>query len=589
MPDDDDRPGLFGRGKDAWVGIVEAGHEAIAGKINDHKAAHVAGLGEQIEADLGPMVAHAIGEIANHPDTPDTLRPLLAELTKPQNFTTALLVGVAVGSIVSPVIGAATAPAVQALANTAWHGAATTPGNPGVIHMSALEAATAVLKGVLTEPQGRTLAAYNGMSGTDFDTLVQVAGQSIGIAEALLLWRRGQIDDAHLTEIIRYSNVNPKFYADIPKLQYLPPTVGEVITGWLKGHLTEAEARPMLAHTGMDPANAQWLHDSAGRPPGIEQMLHLWNRGHATEADVDAAVRQSDINDHYLPFVKFTRFWYPPPRSIMAMLRDGAIDDTRARQLFTDAGVPPDVQADMLAEAHHTKSGALKDLTQAQVVRMYVARFIDRAEAVTRLQTLRYTPADVTLLLDFADDARHEQQLNAAIRKVGTLYVAHKLARTDAAAALNTAGLAVAAQHDLLALWDIERDANVAVPSIAGVVGAYRRGLITGAGARTRLTELGVQGDDMAIFVGDGFPPTAPADARLAAQLVHAGDGQLWTTQSGGTPTASKHETVAQIQHLYTAGTITRAQAITRLVALGYSEHDAGDLITLAKPPTPTP
>ena len=71
---------------------------------------------------------------------------------------------------------------------------------------------------------------------------------------------------------------------------------------------------------------------TAGRPPGVESMLQLWNRNLAgdnrssvTEAVINDVVHQSDINDRFLPYVKELRTYIPPPRSIVPMLRSGAI------------------------------------------------------------------------------------------------------------------------------------------------------------------------------------------------------------------------------------------------------------------------
>lgn len=496
-----------------WLGLIDRAHDMLAGRIDSRKKQHLEDVLHQLEDDLRPVVGPVIERILANPELSDELRCLLSEAADPAHQFGSLVVGFAIGATVGPVLGAALEPEIEGIRQGVWHQ------NP-TRRISADVAAAAVLKGVLSPGSGASAAQYQGYDSSDFGIMVEASGQSIGIAEALLLYRRGQINLGHLQDIVRYSNVNPKFYDDVPKLQYGPPPAGEVVAGLLKGHLSQGEAATRLGHAGIDPENLEWMRATAGRPPSPMEMVRLWHRGEATEADVEAAVRQSDINDDFLEFVKLAGRWYPPPRSIMAMLRDGSIDDSRGRELFRFAGVPDDIADDMIGEAHHSKGAAVKQLTTAQLVGMYSHRLISRPEANTKLTALRYTPADIALLLDYADDVRNERLLNATITKVGTKYVAHRINLTDAQHLLTTAGVSTAAQHDLFALWDIQRTANVVVPSASAVVGAYRRQDISALECRNRLTALGVQADDIDIFVADGWPPTKPADARAAVQRV---------------------------------------------------------------------
>lgn len=517
VPADDDR---LHAGKRHWVGIVDAAHDAIAGKVDERKMAHTANVLERFEQDLAPHIEAIVGPLLDHPDVPDALKSLLSEIVTPHNFTTALLVGVAVGSIVAPALGAATAPAVQALANTVWHGAATTPGNPGVIHISPLEAATGVLKGVLEQAAAATIAAYSGTSSEEFDHLVKIAGNAPGIAELLLLKRRGKITDEHYEAWLQYSNLNPAFYGDIDNLIYAPPGTGAVLSGRVKNHLSPEDALRLYKESGNDPANFEWEVATTGRPLGLEQMLHLLNRQVMSLDDVRQGILQSDVNPAYTEWALELQHYYPPPRSVVPMLRDGAINETQARTLLSYYGAPDWIVTAFIAEAHHTSSSGVKEISQSVVTRMYVARLINRDTALQRLETLKYPAEDANLLLDYADQARHEQYLNAVIRKVGTLYVAWKIAKVDASTALADAGVPSAAQTDLLTLWEIERTANVHVPTPTAIMHAYRIGVGDAADTRRRLAEAGIQPEDMFITIVAAYPPGKTADAVAAVDDI---------------------------------------------------------------------
>lgn len=564
-----------------WARIADAAHDTVAGKIDERKNAHVAGILETFERDLQPLIAPFVQPLLDDDDTPEHVRALLKPLVAPEHFSESIVVGIALGSVLSPVLQAALDPLLTELAKKAWQGAIGGVGALGGLPLSPSIATAAVLKGVLTEGNAATQALQSGVTPDTFHTMVLAAGNAIGIAEALLLLRREQITDDDFTRVLRYSNINPDFYAMARALRYGPPTVGEAIAGALKGHLTDAEARTKIAHAGIDPAEYEWLLATAGRPPGVEMVVQLWNRDLATEADVDRTIRQSDINPDFADLVKATRWYQIPPRSIVPMLRAGGITEQRARQLLTQHGVRAEDQDAFIAEAQHTSTSTAKELTQAQVVRMFESQFIDRGEAQARLTALHYPADQIAMILDYAAQARLEKLKNALVTKVGTLYVAHKITKADAVTPLNGAGIPTAAQHDLFDIWDIERTANVHVPTAAGVIGAMRRGVITPRSCHLRLNAMGIDDDDVPIFVADGFPPTAPQDAHAAVTAV-LGDSNVMFISTSGSAGKAKHLTQAQIVKAYLATAITHAQALTQLEGLGYSATDASLLLSVA-------
>jgi hypothetical protein len=501
--------------RDHWVGIVEAAHDKLAAKIDQRKTDQLATVLERFEADYVPTIAPLLEHVANDPAVPAPIRDLITTLTSPAHFSQSILLGIALGSVISPVLQAATAPFIQQLANVTW------PQNPAVPLTPDLLAA-AVIKGQLSEGQAASEAAVSGVDGPHFHTMVMTAGQSIGTEEALLLLRRNQIDMTEFTRIIEYSNVRNDFIPDILALKYAPVSGAEAVSGALKGHLSDADATTKLAESGVDPANYPWLKATAGRPYGTMEALQLWNRGLIDQARVEQVIAQSDVNNAYIPDILNLRVYLPPPRSIVPMLRSGAITSARALQLLQMHGLQAQDAQAFVTEATTTKATAGKSLTQSQVVAMYEAGFLTRGDATTRLAASGHPADEITLLLDYADQSRANKLRNALIAKVGSLYTAYKIDRSTATNALNGDTVPSQTQADLFKVWDLERTATVHHPTPAQVVGAYRRGEITAADCKTRLTNLGVQPADLGIIVADGYPPTKGAEAKAAAAAVIA-------------------------------------------------------------------
>jgi hypothetical protein len=501
--------------RDHWV---QTYLEAQAAARPDAKAHTVDVFGdilERFERELGPHLEPFLSDVVANPNIPEPVRALLGAIVEPQHFTQSLLIGVALGSVISPVLGAATAPFIQTLANEVW------PTNPS-IPLSPPEIALGVIRHNphVTNPEGE--AAKSGISAANLAALEYNTGEALAVGELLLLFRRKQISQDRLVTGLRQSRIRDEWLPEILDLQYAPPGAGEVIAGLTKGHLTPAEASTKLGEAGINPTNLEWLHATAGRPPGIEQMLHLWNRDEATIDDVTAAVLQSDINNTYLPFILKLREYHPPPRSIVPMLRNGAITEARARTLLRQSGlIAEDVDA-FVKEAQHSSThvAAAKDASQSAVVRAYEQRLLTNAQATAKLTALGYTADAITLLLEVADNAYADHSRNAAVSKIHAEYVGHRIDKATASADLAKIAVPAAAVNAMLPLWDVEQAANVHRPTPAQTVSAFRRKWLTAAECKTRLLALGVMPADIGVFVVDSFTLKEAAEGVTAANQV---------------------------------------------------------------------
>jgi len=468
------------------------------------------GIEDTLTALSGPLLAQFI----DHPDVPDEVKALVRPGAAPEQATELSVIMLIVGALLYPVVsGLMTAEATRAQ-QLSWqqpHGM--------IAQLSPPEVALGMLKNTL-QAEGVDPVAEAALSGVDshrLNVLAANTGDPPGIAELLQAYRRGYIDVTRLEHGVRQSRLRDEWFDVIQKLRYAPPPAGEVVAGRLKAHLSETDYQAKLAEAGTDPANADWLLATAGRPYGTEQALHLLNRGVIDEARVRQVIAQSDVNPEYADDILQLRHYFPPPRSIVPMLRAGAITETQARELLGFYGVGEPWATAFITEATHTKATAAKELSQAQTVRMYGARFIDRPTATARLQRLGYDDTTVGMLLDFADEAQHERYVNAVVTRIHARYVAYKLTAVEAATALTADGVPVAAQADLLKVWEIEREANLHVLTPATITAAYRRQQIGPAETKARLLAVGVQHSDLAIVVADAFPPTKPNPAAVDA------------------------------------------------------------------------
>lgn len=566
-------PGIAGHLKQALIGA----HDHLADRIDERKKAHVANVLEQFETDIAPHLAPLVDQALANPGMPDELRALVAEVGTPQHFSSSLLIGVAVGAIIGPVLGSAVEPYVQAISNNAWAANPSRPLTPDLL-------AAAVLKGVESQGTAATEAQKSGIAAGAFDVMVKAAGNAIGFEQALELSRRNLLTGVTLDDVLHYSNVNPAFYAAAKNLITNPATIGEVLNARIRTHLTDGQAQELYAEAGGIPAQYQWRLDSTGRPPGPMQVGELFNRKIIGDDVASQMLAQSDLALQFQSTVKELWKYYPPPRSLVPMLRANAIDEAKFRLWMSYYGAPPDVVDAFIKEAGSSSTSTAKTLTQAQVTASYELKLITRPAALAKLESVRFSADDANAILDLADEKRQQAMDNAVVRMIGQRYVTRKIGKPEATTQLNAIPIPTAAIADLFHLWDIELQITTYHPSPAGVVGALRRGILNPKECYTRLHALGVADTDIAIVVGDGYPPTAPQDAQAAADAVlHQLAAIPGVAGSGGT--GGKSLTASQVSKLYSAGTIPRAEAVADLTRLGYTATQADQLLSLAEPP----
>lgn len=464
------------------------------------------------EADAVALAQSVIGDIASDASLPDSARVVFDLMLQPEHQYQAVLIVLGIYPIVQGFVSAAIAPYVNDVAQLAWKG------HPQLV-LSPPELSLAVLKGVLTEDQAWPIAQQSGVSQENFHTMVMNAGQAIGIEQALLLYRRNQIGDAELERVVRYSDVRYDFLPDIKMLKYAPVGAAEPIMAAVKGHLDDKTAAGYLSDAGVDPTHYDWLKATAGRPPGTMEMLSLYNRGLIDYPTFEAAVQQSDIQDRWTADLFELRRYLPPPRSIVAMVRSGAIDDGYAKELFNDHGVNDKDAAIFIAEGHATKSATLHELTVAQIRAMYGDGLYTNDQAHSRLVALGYNDETAGQILELVDDSLVMKAKTQAIGHVGSLYVKYKISQSDASMELDQIGVQATVRDHLVRIWTLERQNDIKTLTLAQCQGAWHRNTMSDQEFAQRVLELGYQNQDVPQLMALAIPPSHFPDLRTVKDI----------------------------------------------------------------------
>ena len=369
--------------------------------------------------------------------------------------------------------------------------------------MSPADAADAVVRGELSAQDGASVAAMNGVSADTFARMVAITGEPPAVQELLFLFRRQLIDEARLVHGIRQSRVKDEWIDAIRMLQTQPISPADAVAAAVENQLSHDEAARIAFEGGIDRAGFDVLVNTRGRPPGPAELLELVRRGFIPATgtgpgvlSLDQGISESDVKDKWIPAYHRLLEYMPPPRTVTALLRAGSIDQATAHQLFQDAGLTPALASAYVADASHQKLAAHKDLAKSDVLALYHVQAISAADVHTMVEALGYTAAEVDLLLQLEDLKRVLRMVNAAISRVHSQFVAHRLDRATAVTVLDELRVPAAQRDQLLADWDLERQANVKVPATGTICQAFYYGIIDQATATAELVRQGYSAFD---------------------------------------------------------------------------------------------
>jgi len=365
--------------------------------------------------------------------------------------------------------------------------------------------AACLVRGHIEPSRAREEAKKSGYDREPFQLLVDNAGQPLPLQALLEAWRRGFIprqgsgaDSVALEQGIRESDLKNKWTPVVEQLQFQLANPGVVIEGWLRAQLEEAKARDLLRQNGIDDDTASLMYKAAGRPPSPQELFELWHRGKipltgrgGDTLSVEQGFLETDLKNKWWAVYPMLAEYLPPPRTVTAMLREGALTDAQAADFFHKAGLSPELTAAYLAAAHHQKTAASKELAKSDVLALYADGFIPAAQVVDLLGKLGWSAQDAQLEMDIVDFRSTKALLSGAITRIKNLYVNRKIANQVAVEALGKLGLTPAGISRQFAVWDVERANLVQRLTAAEWATAVKDGLVEEGQAVAQLVSLG--------------------------------------------------------------------------------------------------
>jgi hypothetical protein len=368
--------------------------------------------------------------------------------------------------------------------------------------------AVMTVRGWVDQDTAAGQAARSGVNAGDFGKMVNNARNPIAPEEAAVALRRKIIPQSGAPGVpsfdtaIQEGNLGNQWGPVIQQLATAIPTPSDVLRGVLQGQVPDGtDPRALYQQVGgelTDPTtNFDWyqfLFDTEGSAPSPLEAIEMARRGiipwDGTGPGVTSfaqAFLEGPWRNKWEPAFQGLANYVPPPRTVTALLKQGAITTAQAQQYFQFSGLSPELATIYTNAATTAKTAAVKHLSESNILTLLNDKLITTAEAVTFLEELGYPADEANILATTGQAAATIADLKSSVNRVGSYYIAHKIDRANALTMLGTLGLdptAAAAQVDG---WDVDRSANVAILSAAQIESAWEYQILTQDEAQAEL------------------------------------------------------------------------------------------------------
>ena len=369
--------------------------------------------------------------------------------------------------------------------------------------LSPADAALAVLRGNMTQGEGVKIAAGNGLTAEQFQTLIDNTGEPLGLMELLEARRRGFIDDARLTRGIIQSRIRNEWVDVAKAIAFSPMSTADAVNAVVQNHLSQAQASAIASQNGLEPGAFDTLVQTAGEPLSRTEMEQLYNRGLVTKAQVLQALSESRLKNKYGDLAFQLHEKLLPIRNLAEAVEYGVMPMRAAVQEAMKNGYSESNATTLIQAASARKLQTYRHGIVTAAESLYVDNALSLDDAMTVAKDAGFNDVEATAIFKGAEYKRQARMLNTAVSAVRSKYIMRHLDGPTASSLLDGIGIISNHRDELLAIWDIERSANVATLTEAQIVKAYKKGTIQPDEATARLQNKGFSDADIQILLTD--------------------------------------------------------------------------------------
>jgi hypothetical protein len=364
------------------------------------------------------------------------------------------------------------------------------------VPLSPADLADMVVRGIVTEGEGRTVAAESGVNAQDFGRLILDTGEPLGLQQMLEAFRRGFIDEAKLVHGIRTSRIRDEWIPTALKLRYTPMSVADAVNAVVQNHIPASRGEQIAQLNGLEPGQFGILQETAGEPLSRTEMNDLYNRGEATHADVQQALRESRLKDKYIEKAFALRRRIIPARTLHVALTSGAVSHEEAVKIAMEDGYTEHDARIVVDAGSSSALTSFKAKTVQAIETLYEDNLLPEHEAQGMIEGQGYSAQQASYILKAAEFRRMARVVTSVVSQVRSRYLGHHITKQTATGLLDTAGIPATQRDSLINLWSAERAAFTRTLTEAQIVKAHKLKLLSDQQAIGRLTGMGYNAVD---------------------------------------------------------------------------------------------
>jgi hypothetical protein len=325
---------------------------------------------------------------------------------------------------------------------------------------------------------------------------------------------RGELTEAQFGDLLKALDYAPTWRDKLASIAHAIPTLSDMIRFAQREVYDDAQRTALGLDSDYPAAFTQQAakHGLAERdardywaahwrlPSALQGYRMLW-RDEISPAELDGLLKALDYPAIWRQRLANIAHLAPGRIDLKRMYAAGLKSRAELEKGYQRIGYAPADARDMAALAASDGSGAAKDLTLAHLTAEYQGQHIDRAEYLARLADLGYSEGEAQQLADLTDSKRVARARDQFVTRIHSQFVGHKITTAEAAAALDQAGVAVAARDLIMVEWDHERAVNVKRLTQAQIVKAYKKSSLSQAEAMEELTDQGLSAEEAEILL----------------------------------------------------------------------------------------
>lgn len=556
-------------------------HQAsIAQKILQDFTNHVS---DEVRSVMSPLWQ----QIADSPDTSDWLRDLAHRLGNERGQAWAWIGGSATGAAMGSGLITLLTNELQPIIGTLIAENPHIPFSPDA-------AAAAVVRGLAGRERMARDAAQAGMDGERFSTLIQIQAAVMTANDVQTLYARGDIDRGAALRYLERAGYEGHHAGEILRLARQHISLPDAAAMANRSILTADQLADLAQLNGYDRSDGERFFQLTGEPLGIQDLFTALRRGIIDETRARRGWVQGPVRNEW--FDTAVALQYAPMSTVDAAdaVNQGHMTLAEGQRiagwnglmaehfatLIENAGLPPGVElaSEALNRGLITEDQFVTAFLESRLKNKYVPLYLalryrvmpqetvrmlyrhgafDYAEAVKRLGWAGFSPDDAGALLaaESADTSSAERDLTKA--EILALFTDRAIDEATAREWLTGLGYPDDVVAWQIALAELRRSKRYSDAVIARARAGYVAGRLGQVDVANLLDSLQV-----------------PPDQR--EELLN-----LWNLERAA---LTKGLTVAQLQTALRRGLLGPDEVMAELIAQGYSERDAGVLVTLALP-----